>query len=187
MALSFMINMLSQTNDNHCDKLLPEWVNHLASVLIMTGEQTVPTKGMAAQLFTSYSNGDILKKDLRKMISIISDNVFDDSTDSTAKSRNVAQSDSESDNHKDRFNSGVIRNKVCQSSLIKLCRLLLLMKRTTLQMKYSSESFKLSTYSRSSIKVTWSQSIDSSMKSMVVYPHHDTNRFISRLQRRNHC
>ena len=30
MALSFMINMLSQTNDKHGDKLLPEWVNQLA-------------------------------------------------------------------------------------------------------------------------------------------------------------
>jgi hypothetical protein len=38
IALSFMINMLSQTNDKHGDKLLPEWVNHLAEVLTMTGE-----------------------------------------------------------------------------------------------------------------------------------------------------
>ncbi len=52
MALSFMTNMWSQTNDKHGDKLLPEWVNHLAEVLIMTGEQKVPTKGMVAQLLT---------------------------------------------------------------------------------------------------------------------------------------
>ena len=97
MALSFMINMLSQTNDKHGDKLLPEWVNHLAEVLIMTGEQKVPTKGMVAQLLTRYNNGDILKDDLRKMISIIFDNVFDDSTESRAKSRTVEQSDSDSD------------------------------------------------------------------------------------------
>ncbi len=97
MALSFMINMLSQTNDKHGDKLLPEWVNHLAEVLIMTGEQKEPTKGMVAQLLTRYINGDILKDDLRKMISIISDHVFDDSTESRAKSRTVEQSDSDSD------------------------------------------------------------------------------------------
>ncbi len=38
MALSFMINMLSQTNDKYGDMLLPEWVTHLAEVLIMTAE-----------------------------------------------------------------------------------------------------------------------------------------------------
>jgi hypothetical protein len=100
MALSFMINMLSQTNDKHGDKFLPDWVNHLAEVLIMTGEQKVPTKGMVAQLLTRYNNGDILKDDLHKMISIISDNVFDDSTESRAKSRTIEQSDPDSDQDK---------------------------------------------------------------------------------------
>jgi hypothetical protein len=71
MASGFMINTLRQTNDKHGDKLLPEWVNHLAEDLIMTGEQKVPTKGMVAQLLRRYNNGDILKDDLRKMISII--------------------------------------------------------------------------------------------------------------------
>ena len=52
---------------------------------------------MVAQLLARYNNGDILKNDLRKMISIISDNVFDNSTESRAESRNVDPSDSESD------------------------------------------------------------------------------------------
>jgi hypothetical protein len=61
MELSFMINILSQTSDKHGDKLLPEWINHLAEVLIMIGEQKVPTKGMVTQLLTRYNNGDIPK------------------------------------------------------------------------------------------------------------------------------
>ncbi len=72
-------------------------LDHLAEDLIMTGEQKVPTKGMVAKLLTSFNNGDILKNDLRKMISIISYNVFDDSTESRAKSRNVEQSESDQD------------------------------------------------------------------------------------------
>jgi hypothetical protein len=44
MALSFMISMLSQTNDKYGDELLPEWVNHLAEVLIMAGEQKYQQK-----------------------------------------------------------------------------------------------------------------------------------------------
>ncbi len=66
-----MINMLSQTKDKHGDELLPEWVNHLAEVLTMTGKQKVPTKGMVAQLLTRYNNGDILKDDLRKIASTL--------------------------------------------------------------------------------------------------------------------
>jgi hypothetical protein len=55
LALSLMINILCQTIINkHGDKLLPKWV---AEVLIMTGKQKVPTKGMVVQLLTQYSNG----------------------------------------------------------------------------------------------------------------------------------
>jgi hypothetical protein len=53
---------------------------HLAELLVMTGGHFVPSKGIVAQLLTKYSNPDISSQDLLKMISILSDNVFDDST-----------------------------------------------------------------------------------------------------------
>jgi hypothetical protein len=132
-GIEFMINMLSQTNDKHGDKLLPEWVNHLAEVLIMAGGQKVPTNGMVAKMLTRYNDGDILKDYLRKIISTISDNVFDDSTESRAKSRNVEQSDSESDQDEPSQRQVQVRSDSKQglaSSSIKFCRLLLLMRTT---------------------------------------------------------
>jgi hypothetical protein len=55
---------------------------------------------MVVQLLTRYNNGDILKDDQRKMISIISGSVLDDSTESRADSRTVEPFDSDSDQDK---------------------------------------------------------------------------------------
>jgi hypothetical protein len=52
---------------------------------------------MVAQLLTKYDKSDILSQDLQKMISILSDNVFDDSTESRARSLFLVESGSDSD------------------------------------------------------------------------------------------
>jgi hypothetical protein len=52
---------------------------------------------MVAQLLTKYDKADISSQDLREMISILSDNVFDDSTESRAQSRFLVESESDSD------------------------------------------------------------------------------------------
>jgi hypothetical protein len=208
MALSFMINMLSQTNDKHGDKLLPEWVNHLAEVLIMTGEQKVPTKGMVAQLLTRYNNGDILKDDLRKMISIISDHVFDDSTESRAKSRTVEQSDSDSDQDEppqrqvqvkgdskqglSKFFDKVLQtaasdedddaaNEAFFSKLVDLLPKFDKSHMVALVKYHAMASECREDQGRAAQNIL--KSIDSSMKSMVVYPHHDTIKSQNDIQR----
>jgi hypothetical protein len=63
----------------------------------MTGGHIVPSKDIVAQLLTKYEKSDFSSQDLRKMISILSDNVFDDSTESRAGSRFFVESESDSD------------------------------------------------------------------------------------------
>ena len=92
-----MINVLCQSTNSSGEKLLHETVYHLAEFLVMTGGHIVPSKGMVAQLLTKYDKADISSQDLRRMISILSDNVFDDSTESRAQSRFLVESESDSD------------------------------------------------------------------------------------------
>ena len=99
LGLNLMINMLSQTTNTNGEKLLPEWVYHLAEVLIMIGEYKVPSKKMVKSLLMKYNNGDIPTEDLRQLITALSDDVFDESSaqDSRAKSRDQDLTDSDSD------------------------------------------------------------------------------------------
>ena len=97
LGLNLMINVLCQSTNSSGEKLLHETVYHLAEFLVMTGGHIVPSKGMVAQLLTKYDKADISSQDLRKMISILSDNVFDDSTESRAQSRFLVESESDSD------------------------------------------------------------------------------------------
>jgi hypothetical protein len=88
-----MINVLCQSTNSSGEKLLHETVYHLAEFLVMTGGHIVPSKGIVAQLLTKYDKSDISSQDLREMISILSDNVFDDSTESRARSRFLVESE----------------------------------------------------------------------------------------------
>ena len=97
LGLNLMINVLCQSTNSSGEKLLHETVYHLAEFLVMTGGHIVPSKGIVAQLLTKYDKSDISSQDLRKMISILSDNVFDDSTESRARSRFLVESESDSD------------------------------------------------------------------------------------------
>ena len=78
---------------------MPEWVYHLAEVLIMIGEYKVPSKKMVIALLMKYNNCDIPSEDLRTLIAALSDDVFDESSaqDTRAKARAKEQSDSDSD------------------------------------------------------------------------------------------
>ena len=123
LGLNLMINMLSQTTNSSGERLLPEWVYHLAEVLIMIGEYKVPSKKMVIALLMKYNNGDIPSEDLRTLIAALSDDVFDESSaqDTRAKSRAEEQSDSDSDDQ-DRRSSRQVQVKT--ESKLNLNRLL---------------------------------------------------------------
>ncbi len=107
---------------------------------------------MVAQPLTRYNNGDILNDDPRKMISIISDNVFDDSTESRANSRNVEQPVSESDQDKPPQRQVQVRGDSKQG----LSKFFDKVLRTAApdEDEDAANKASLTTYSRSSIKVT---------------------------------
>ena len=80
LGLNLMINMLSQSTNSNEEKHLADWVYHLTEVLIITGEHTVPSKDMVKRLLMNYWNGDIEQEHLRKLIALLPNDVFDESS-----------------------------------------------------------------------------------------------------------
>ncbi len=76
LGLNLMINMLSQSTHSNGGKQLAKWVYHLTEVLIITGEHTVPSKTMVKRLLMNYKNSYIEQVHLRKLIALLSNDVF---------------------------------------------------------------------------------------------------------------
>jgi hypothetical protein len=64
MGLNLMINMLSLSTNSNGEKHSAEWAYHLAEVLIIIGEHTMPSKNMATCLLMNYKNSDLEQENL---------------------------------------------------------------------------------------------------------------------------
>ncbi len=97
LGLNLMINVLCQSTNSSGEKFVARDCVSSCWISGHDGWTYFTSEGIVARLLTKYDKSDILSQDLRKMISILSDNVFDDSTESRAQSLFLVESESDSD------------------------------------------------------------------------------------------
>ena len=208
LGLNLMINMLSQTTNTNGEKFLPEWVYHLAEVLIMIGEYKVPSKKMVKSLLMKYNNVDIPTEDLRQLITALSDDVFDESSaqDSRAKSRDQDLTDSDSDDQDRRpygqvqvkaVNLNKLLDKILQTPGVaevdkereELISKKLMEAMPKLEKGHVVALFRYHAMSKESTEdqgraaSNIMKSIDLTMQSLIVFPHADTMNSQAEIQK----